>query len=81
MLAEHVPSPVANAKNKIEHIYSGSLELEDVDDDDNANNSDSDNEDEKKDKTSASSHNNFITSMLTCDPDGPLVIHTTKNYC
>ncbi len=23
MLAEHLPSPVANAKSKIEHIYSG----------------------------------------------------------
>lgn len=26
MLAEHIPSPVANARNKVEHIYTGSLE-------------------------------------------------------
>lgn len=64
MLAEHIPSPVANAHNKISHIYSGSLELEETDDDE---------EDEK-------SHERFTKSMLTCNPDGPLVIHTTKNY-
>lgn len=72
MLAEHMPSPVSNARNKIEHIYTGSLE---VDDDDEEENEDSENE-TQKDKD----HNNFINSMLTCDPDGPLVIHTTKNY-
>lgn len=69
MLAEHVPSPVANAFNKIQHIYSGSLELSGPKDDDD------DEVDEEK-----QNHENFITSMLTCDPDGPLVIHTTKNY-
>jgi 116 kDa U5 small nuclear ribonucleoprotein component len=77
MLAEHIPSPVSNARNKIEHIYTGSLEIDDDDEDDEENeDSDDDNNDKKKDRD----HNNFITSMLTCDPDGPLVIHTTKNY-
>jgi len=74
MLAEHLPSPVANAKSKIEHIYSGSLELVDTESNNQAD-SDEENEDDKN-----ASHNNFIGSMLTCDPDGPLVIHTTKNY-
>lgn len=72
MLAEHLPSPVANAKSKIEHIYSGSLEIQDTEDNDDEENAPAD---EKN-----ASHNNFIGSMLTCDPDGPLVIHTTKNY-
>lgn len=72
MLAEHMPSPVCNARNKIEHIYSGSLEIDENEDDDE----DSDDDNRGKDKD----HSNFITSMLTCDPDGPLVIHTTKNY-
>ena len=73
MLAEHIPSPVANARNKIEHIYSGSLEMAPVEG--NAVDSDSENDEEKQ-----AEHNNFISSMLTCEADGPLVIHTTKNY-
>ena len=28
MIVEHVPSPVANARNKIEHLYTGSLQEE-----------------------------------------------------
>lgn len=50
MLAEHIPSPVDNARQKIEHLYTGNLNSE---------------------------LGEFMTS---CDPDGPLVIHTTKNY-
>lgn len=68
MLAEHVPSPVANAFNKIQHIYSGPLDVPETEDGDSDSGTDERN------------HENFITSMLTCDPDGPLVIHTTKNY-
>lgn len=68
MLAEHIPSPVANAQNKISHIYSGSLEIEEPEQED---------EDEE---IINKNHENFVKSMLTCDPDGPLVIHTTKNY-
>ena len=30
MLAEHIPSPVSNACNKVEHSYSGNLDLEEV---------------------------------------------------
>ena len=66
MLADHIPSPVANARNKIQHTYKGSLET-------NADDEDEDDDTERE-------HTNFINSMLTCDPDGPLVIHTTKNY-
>ncbi len=78
MLAEHMPSPVCNARNKIEHIYTGSLEVDDENENGNENGNENDDSDDdmRKDKD----HNNFITSMLTCDPDGPLVIHTTKNY-
>lgn len=65
MLAEHIPSPVANAFNKVQHIYTGPLETSEDDED----------QDEE-----TRNHENFITSILTCDPDGPLVIHTTKNY-
>jgi U5 small nuclear ribonucleoprotein component len=74
MLAEHLPSPVSNAKSKIEHIYSGSLDLMETE---ATTQPDSDDENEYG-KNAA--HNNFISSMLTCDPDGPLVIHTAKNY-
>jgi U5 small nuclear ribonucleoprotein component len=70
MIAQHVPSPLANARNKIEHIYSGSLELED----------ESSEYRSSKENSEISKHNQFISSMLTCDPDGSLVIHTTKNY-
>ena len=68
MLAEHIPSPVTNAFNKVQHCYSGSLELSKNDEDD-------ENQDEE-----TRNHENFVASMLTCDPDGPLVIHTVKNY-
>lgn len=74
MLAEHIPSPVVNARNKIQHTYTGSLELSDT----NVH-EDSDDEDDNINEKNQN-HNNFLTSMLTCDPDGPLVIHTTKNY-
>lgn len=50
MLAEHIPSPVANARKKVEHVYTGSFETD------------------------------LASSMFNCDPDGPLVVHTTKNY-
>lgn len=76
MLAEHLPSPVSNAKSKIEHIYSGSLEL--MDTESNTHPDESDEEDNETEKNA--NHNNFLGSMLTCDPDGPLVIHTAKNY-
>lgn len=72
MLAEHIPSPVTNAFNKIQHIYSGPLDVAEP----TTKGGDDSDEDEEKERN----HENFITSMLTCDPDGPLVIHTTKNY-
>jgi U5 small nuclear ribonucleoprotein component len=75
MLADHIPSPVANAFSKIQHIYSGSLELTS-----DASTKDQDSDDENQLNEDIRNHENFITSMLTCDPDGPLVIHTTKNY-
>ena len=28
MLAEHIPSPVANARNKVAHIYTGSTDTD-----------------------------------------------------
>ena len=28
MLAEHIPSPVANARKKVEHVYTGSFETD-----------------------------------------------------
>ena len=81
MLAEHIPSPISNAKNKIQHTYTGSLELLDTADMENIDDDDDDSVYSKDKKLNQNlNHNNFITSMLTCDPDGPLVIHTTKNY-
>ncbi|CAF0821892.1 unnamed protein product [Didymodactylos carnosus] len=50
MIVEHVPSPVANARNKVEHTYTGSMQ-EDI-----------------------------VQDMCNCNPDAPLVLHTTKNY-
>lgn len=50
MIVEHIPSPIANAKNKIEHLYTGSLQ-EDI-----------------------------VSEMNRCNPDAPVIIHTTKNY-
>jgi 116 kDa U5 small nuclear ribonucleoprotein component len=81
MLAEHVPSPVANACNKIQHVYTGSLDVIEGSngrDDENENGKEDDDDDDEEDERLT--HENFIKSMLTCDPDGPLVIHTTKNY-
>jgi hypothetical protein len=28
MVSEHIPSPVVNARNKIEHIYTGNLKMD-----------------------------------------------------
>jgi hypothetical protein len=68
---------VANACNKIEHTYSGSLDVHDFKAaDELADSDDSEAEEERENRK----HVEFIGSMLTCDADGPLVIHTTKNY-
>ena len=37
MIIQHIPSPVANAKNKIEHLYTGSLQEDIVADMNNCN--------------------------------------------
>lgn len=50
MCVHHIPSPSANAKNKIEHIYTGASESE------------------------------LAETMIECDMDGPLMVHTTKQY-
>ncbi|XP_061432438.1 116 kDa U5 small nuclear ribonucleoprotein component [Lethenteron reissneri] len=50
MCVEHVPSPQAGARTKIEHTYTGPLDSE------------------------------LADAMLDCDPDGPLMCHTTKMY-
>ncbi|XP_032831531.1 116 kDa U5 small nuclear ribonucleoprotein component [Petromyzon marinus] len=50
MCVEHVPSPQAGARTKIEHTYTGPLDTE------------------------------LADAMLDCDPDGPLMCHTTKMY-
>ncbi|TPX36127.1 hypothetical protein SmJEL517_g01470 [Synchytrium microbalum] len=50
MIVKHIPSPVQNARNKVEHLYTGDL-------------------------TSLAA-----TSMLSADPDGPLMIYVTKLY-
>ncbi|PFX21377.1 116 kDa U5 small nuclear ribonucleoprotein component-like [Stylophora pistillata] len=47
---QHIPSPKAAAKTKIEHVYTGPLDTEVVD------------------------------AMNDCDPDGPLMLHTSKQY-
>ncbi len=77
MLAEHIPSPVANACSKIEHTYSGSLEINDFT---AANQNDSDDSEEEEQEQENRKHAELVGAMLTCDADGPLVIHTTKNY-
>ncbi len=50
MVAKHIPSPVDNAKSKVQHIYTGSLDSDCAD------------------------------SMTSCDQDGRLMVHTTKQY-
>ncbi|GCC34212.1 hypothetical protein chiPu_0012685 [Chiloscyllium punctatum] len=50
MCVQHIPSPQSGARNKIEHTYTGSLDLD------------------------------LGETMLECDPDGPLMCHTTKMY-
>ncbi len=37
MIIQHIPSPVANARNKIEHLYTGSLQEDIVADMNNCN--------------------------------------------
>lgn len=37
MIIQHIPSPVANARNKIEHLYTGSLQEDIVNDMNNCN--------------------------------------------
>ncbi|XP_067121721.1 116 kDa U5 small nuclear ribonucleoprotein component [Centruroides vittatus] len=50
MCVNHIPSPSANAKTKVKHIYTGS------------------------------SSSDFANAMAECSSDGPLVVHTTKQY-
>ncbi|XP_032891274.1 116 kDa U5 small nuclear ribonucleoprotein component [Amblyraja radiata] len=50
MCVQHIPSPQSGARTKIEHTYTGSLDLD------------------------------LGETMLECDPDGPLMCHTTKMY-
>ncbi|XP_038044733.1 116 kDa U5 small nuclear ribonucleoprotein component-like [Patiria miniata] len=50
MCVEHVPSPVAAAKMKIEHLYTGPMDSD------------------------------LVDTMMECDPEGPLMLHTTKMY-
>lgn len=37
MIIQHIPSPIANARNKIEHLYTGSLQEDIVADMNNCN--------------------------------------------
>lgn len=50
MCVNHIPSPAANAKVKVEHIYTGPQDSD------------------------------LAEIMGDCDPEGPLMIHTTKQY-
>ncbi|XP_022109822.1 116 kDa U5 small nuclear ribonucleoprotein component-like [Acanthaster planci] len=50
MCVDHVPSPVAAAKMKIEHLYTGPVDSD------------------------------LVDTMIECDPEGPLMLHTTKMY-
>nr|CAD7441460.1 unnamed protein product [Timema bartmani] len=50
MCVEHIPSPVDNAKLKVEHIYTGPLDSV------------------------------LAEDMCTCNPDGRLMVHSTKMY-
>lgn len=46
----HIPSPVENAKTKVEHTYTGPLDTQ------------------------------FVQDMFDCNPDGRLMVHSTKMY-
>ncbi|KAE8575401.1 hypothetical protein XENTR_v10003824 [Xenopus tropicalis] len=50
MCVQHIPSPKAGARAKIEHTYAGGIDCE------------------------------LGEAMSECDPDGPLMCHTTKMY-
>ncbi|XP_071803355.1 116 kDa U5 small nuclear ribonucleoprotein component-like isoform X2 [Asterias amurensis] len=50
MCVKHIPSPVAVAKKKIEHLYTGPMDSD------------------------------LADTMVECDPEGPLMLHTTKMY-
>ncbi|XP_003222658.1 116 kDa U5 small nuclear ribonucleoprotein component [Anolis carolinensis] len=50
MCVQHIPSPKAGAKTKIEHTYTGGVDSD------------------------------LGEAMSECDPDGPLMCHTTKMY-
>ncbi|KAF7236546.1 hypothetical protein EYD10_16704 [Varanus komodoensis] len=50
MCVQHIPSPKAGAKTKIEHTYTGGVDSD------------------------------LGEAMSDCDPDGPLMCHTTKMY-
>ncbi|XP_033639605.1 116 kDa U5 small nuclear ribonucleoprotein component-like [Asterias rubens] len=50
MCVKHIPSPVAIAKKKIEHLYTGPMDSD------------------------------LADTMVECDPEGPLMLHTTKMY-
>lgn len=51
MCVQHIPSPLKNARNKIETTYTGPADSD------------------------------LGDSMTECDPEGPLMLHTTKMYC
>ncbi|XP_014666920.1 PREDICTED: 116 kDa U5 small nuclear ribonucleoprotein component-like [Priapulus caudatus] len=50
MCVQHIPSPRANARRKVEHIYTGPMDTE------------------------------LAEAMFQCDSEGPLMVHTTKQY-
>ncbi|KAJ9597250.1 hypothetical protein L9F63_011886, partial [Diploptera punctata] len=50
MCVQHIPSPVDNAKLKVQHIYTGPLDSD------------------------------LAEDMCNCDPDGHLMVHSTKMY-
>ncbi|KAI0221240.1 hypothetical protein LSAT2_027391 [Lamellibrachia satsuma] len=50
MCVQFMKSPLANARTKVEHIYTGPVDTE------------------------------LAEAMFECDPDGPLMVHTTKLY-
>uniref|UniRef100_A0A914UWU3 Tr-type G domain-containing protein n=1 Tax=Plectus sambesii TaxID=2011161 RepID=A0A914UWU3_9BILA len=50
VVSKNIPSPIENAKAKVEHTYLGPMDSE------------------------------LAQSLTRCDSDGPLMVHTTKNY-
>lgn len=50
MCVHHIPSPVHNARTKVEHIYTGPTDSQ------------------------------LAEDMINCDPDGRLMVHSTKMY-